>query len=229
MKTQAIIPAAGEGKRLGRSKSKPLVLLNGKPILIYSLEAFERCSLIQSVIVVAPSDQVAEFKRVIKKYRCPKVKKIIAGGQERFQSVYKGLTALDKDTDFVVIHDGARPLVTSQMIEDATALCFKTKAVVAAVPVKPTIKKVDPKNLFVKETLLRDTLWEIQTPQVFEKKLILKAHRSNECCLPSDDAMLVEALGKPVKILRGDYKNIKITTAEDLVFAEAILKVGKVT
>ena len=127
-----------------------------------------------------------------------------------------------------MIHDGARPLITPGLIEDAIRLCFKKKAVVVGVPVKPTIKIVDPKNLFVQKTLVRDTLWEAQTPQVFARELILRAHKVNRCCQPTDDAAMVEALGVAVKILQGDYKNIKITTVEDLNCAEALLKVTKV-
>ncbi len=224
MKTQAIIPAAGRGVRFGSKISKPLVMLSGQPLVVHALRAMEECSLIDGVVVVAQKKDFLKFKGIVRKYRLRKVKKVVSGGKERFQSVYQGLQALDEDTDFVLIHDGARPLVDMPLLKRVIKFCFKEKAVVTAVPVKPTIKEVDSRRLTVKRTLFRDDLWEIQTPQVFAKELILKAYKTKTNRLPCDDATLVEALGVKVKVLRGNYRNIKITTVDDLICAQAMMK-----
>ncbi len=224
MKVQAIIPAAGTGTRLNAKNNKPLVLLQRKPLFVHALSVFEKCSLIDSVIIVANQGNVARFERISKRYHLRKVKKVVPGGKRRCDSVGEGLKALDEDTDTVVIHDGVRPLVSGKIIAEAIRLCLKSAAVTVAVPLKPTIKKVDLPTMTVDATLARDTLWEVQTPQVFKKELILRAHREFKGGDPTDDAAMVEALGQKVKVLKGDYRNIKITTPEDLVLAEALLK-----
>ena len=223
MKTQAIIPTAGIGTRLKTDLPKPLVLLNDKPLFIHTLEAFEQSHLIDSIILVAHEEYTGEFERIIKQFRLQKINKIVVGGQDRCESVYKGLCVTDQDTEVVVIHDGARPLVNVQILDEAIKLCGDHQAVVVAVPVKQTIKRVDQKVLFVDETLNRDELWEIQTPQVFKKDILIKAHQQRKESNPTDDAHLVEKLGIKVKVLKGDYKNIKITTREDLSVAKALL------
>ena len=223
MKIQAIIPAAGTGTRLKAKEDKPLVILNGQPLALYSLLAVEKCQAIDSVIVVVNERHLKIFKGLIKKFNLKKVKKVVAGGTRRCDSVKNGLAVLDPDTDVVVIHDGARPLVSPGLIEKAVSLMKKESAVVVAVPVTPTIKRVDPKNLYVQETLLRDTLWEVQTPQVFRKDILLKAHEQMLCCDPTDDAVLVEKMGVRVKVIRGDYRNIKITIQADLAVAKTFL------
>ena len=223
MKIQAVIPAAGVGARLKSVLPKPLVLLGGKPVIFYSLNAFQKCSLIQSVILVVPRRYLAVFEKNIRQYRLTKVTKIIAGGATRRESVWRGLCMTDADTRLVVIHDAARPFVTLRLIKKSIAAALQTKAAVAAVPAKSTIKTVDTKAMNVKKTLDRNSLWEIQTPQVFEKSLILKAHKTMKDRNPSDDSLLVEKMGKKVKVVVGDYRNIKITTQEDLSFARMIL------
>lgn len=224
MKTQVIIPAAGSGKRFKSRNPKPLVLLGKKPIIVYALEIFQKCSLIDSIIVVAGRSQLPRFNQILRRYKLSKVKKIIAGGATRRASVLNGLKALDSYIDIVLIHDGARPFVTKEMVHKSIAAAVKNGAAIIAVPVKPTIKQVNPKTLTVTATLKRDTLFEVQTPQVFRKKIILEAHRKNKINNPSDDALLVEKLGKKVQVVEGSYQNIKITTQDDLIFAESILK-----
>ena len=150
---------------------------------------------------------------------------IISGGQSRQDSVFKGLKALDRDTKIVFIHDAARPLLSKDLVQRAIASCVKQKAVIAAVPLKPTIKKVNRRSRVVEETLERDSLWEVQTPQVFAKDILLKAHRKFKGQKATDDASLVEQLGVKVKIVMGDYRNIKITTPEDIKIAEALINV----
>ncbi len=224
MKTQAIIPTAGMGTRFKTDLPKPLVELSGKPICVYALETFEKCSLIDSVILVGQKVRIPELEGVVEKYGLKKVVKVITGGETRQESVFNGLAAIDDDTDFVLVHDGVRPLVSLKVIEDVVRLCSKWDAVVTAVPVKSTIKKIHKKDLLVEKTLDREELWEVQTPQAFKKSVLLEAHQRNKSGHPTDDAMMVEQLGIKVKISPGDYKNIKITTQEDLAIAETFLQ-----
>jgi len=224
MKTQAIIPTAGLGLRFRMQESKPLVLLKEKPIFVHTLEAFENCDCVQSVILVVHKEQLGEFEKVVLKYRLSKVAKIVAGGKTRCESVSNAINILDKDTDIVLVHDGVRPVVSKKIIEDSINSCVSNDAVVVAVPVKPTIKKVDAKELVVKSTLNRDELWEIQTPQVFKKSILIDAYQKRSDDLASDDASLVEALGVTVGVVQGDYRNIKITTDEDLYYAQMLIE-----
>lgn len=223
MKTQVIIPAAGTGIRLKSEVAKPLIPLNGKPLLVYSLEVFEKCSLVESIIVVGPEQYLSDFERVVQQYNFEKVSSVIAGGVTRCESVSCGLKALDKDTELVVVHDGARPLISLAIVEKAIQLCTREHAVIVAVPVKPTVKRVNPEDLCVEATLERRFLWEAQTPQVFRKDVLIKAHDTIKDSEVTDDASLVERLGEKVKVLEGDYTNIKITTQEDLRIAESFL------
>jgi len=223
MKTQVIIPTAGLGKRLESNIPKPLVMLNGKPIFIYTLEVFEQCSLIESVILVGHKEYLSEFEKNIKHYQLNKISKIVVGGSTRAESVYNGLNVVDKDTEIVLIHDGVRPLVTNTLIEESIVCCETCEAVVVAVPIKPTIKSVDHERLVVKGTLDRNNIWEIQTPQVFKKDILLNAYQRGKGSNPTDDASLVEKLGIEVKVVKGSYRNIKVTTKEDLTIARAFL------
>jgi len=229
MKIQAIIPTAGSGTRLKADTLKPFVELCGKPLCVYALEAFERNPIIDSVILVGQKERLADFQAIVKRIGLKKVTGIVAGGQTRRESVSNGLAALDNDTEIVVIHDGARPLVSSEIISDVLSYAQDWDAVVSAVPVKSTIKKVHKKSLCVDRTLDRDDLWEVQTPQVFKKDVLLKAHENHKDNNPTDDAAMVEQLGVQVKISTGDYRNIKVTTLEDLTIAEAFLKTEKHT
>jgi 2-C-methyl-D-erythritol 4-phosphate cytidylyltransferase len=224
MKVQVILVAAGSGTRLKASKPKALVLLRNKPLLWYSLNVFERAGSITSVIVVGHPDHLGAFRRIVDNGRFKKISAIVPGGETRSDSVACGLACVDKDTEVLMVHDAARPLVTERILKDSLSAIATQQATIAAVPVKATIKKADPKNLYVTETLLRNTLWEVQTPQTFRRNLLERAHKAKLCCDPTDDAMLVEKMGVKVKIVPGDYKNIKITTAEDLALAEILLK-----
>jgi len=223
MKAQAIILAAGEGKRLKSPLPKALVQIKDKPIFIYTLEAIEQSSLIDSIVLVVPPDYLNEFERVLTKYHLLKVTKIVAGGNSRSVSVSCGLSVIDQDSDLVLVHDGVRPLIDLFLIDKAITLCENHQAVVVAVPIKPTIKRVDEEKMLVRETVDRQELWEIQTPQVFKREILLKAHEKGKGVKVTDDATLVEQLGEEVKICEGNYKNCKITTQEDLWFAEALL------
>jgi len=225
MKTQVIIPAAGSGTRLGASIPKALVLLKKKPLMVYALEVFERLEFIHSVILVVPGRDQKRFRKVVDRYRLKKVKRIVAGGATRSASVSNGLKVLDANTDVVVIHDAARPFLVPKTLKDSVLLMKNQKAAIIAVPVKPTIKQVNTKTGTVIRTLDRNELWEAQTPQVFRKAILVKAHQKAGKTGATDDAMLVERMGVRVKVVPGDYRNIKITTKEDVALAESFLKV----
>lgn len=226
MKTQAIIPAAGSGARFKTDIPKPLVLLKGKEIFVYSLEVFEKSSLIDGMVVIAPADRCQEFENVIKKYSFQKSIQVVAGGNSRYESVSNGLKVLNPNIDFVLVHDGARPLVSLKVVEEAINMAYTAKAVVVGVPVKPTIKRIDPRAKEIDTTLDRNILWEAQTPQVFAYELLMQAHRQGVGLdvEATDDAFLVERFGAKVKMIEGEYRNIKITTPEDLKIAEALLE-----
>lgn len=223
MKTQVIIAAAGMGVRLKGKIPKTLVKVGDKPLVAFCLKAFEKSSLVKSIILVGAPHHLDAYRKIVKALKLKKVVKIVPGGKTRSESVAHGLDALDKDTQLVAIHDGARPFIRLNVIKKAIEIAEKDAAAIVAVPVKSTIKQVDPISMTVEETLERSKIWEIQTPQVFQRDLLLKAHRDHVDPDVTDDAALVERLGVKVKIVRGDYDNIKITTPEDLVLAKALI------
>lgn len=230
--TTAIVLAAGQGKRMNSTVQKQYLLINDKPVLYYALKAFED-SIIDDIVLVTGNAEI-DFcqKEIIEKYGFRKVRAITAGGKERYHSVACGLSAITWDCDYVFIHDGARPFVDQAMIERALASVQETLACVVGMPVKDTIKLAD-ENGYVKSTPDRSLVWQIQTPQVFEKELITAAYKKlllNEETLKkgnvpiTDDAMVVEYfMNIQVKLVEGSYRNIKITTPEDLRLAEALV------
>ncbi|MCV9887366.1 2-C-methyl-D-erythritol 4-phosphate cytidylyltransferase [Metabacillus halosaccharovorans] len=223
MNYQVIIPAAGQGKRMKAGKNKQFIELNETPIIIHTLKVFEEHTQCSGIILVINEAEKADFQYLIEKFRIQKVLQFVLGGTERQYSVYNGLKAV-KDDELVLVHDGARPFVTQKRIENLVEKAVDTGAAILAVPVKDTIKKVE--EGIVSETVERSTLWSVQTPQAFQIKLLLEAHDKarSEGYLGTDDASLLERVGRPVSIVTGDYTNIKITTPEDLYIAEAILK-----
>jgi len=223
MKTQVILAAGGQGSRLNASIPKSLVLLKGKPLLVFSLEVFELCPLIDSVIIVAPEQKLSDVERAVGDFSYTKVNRVVPGGMRRRDSVANGLKALNRETEIVLIHDAARPLISLKLLEQSIIACQKESAVITAVPIKSTIKRVNSENLFVESTLDRRLLWEVQTPQVFQKHLIVNAHREYPDMDVTDDAYLVEMTGQPVRVIPGSYRNIKITTPEDLVVAASLM------
>ena len=226
MRCAAIVLAAGRGSRMKSDVQKQFMLLNEKPLLYYSLSCFQNSGLINEIILVT-SPGMEEYCResVVDKYSFRKVTAIVPGGKERYDSVYAGLKAC-REPDYVFIHDSARPFVTEEILQRNLEDVRKTGACITAVPAKDTIKIADAEG-FVKETPARDRLWIVQTPQVFSYSLIRKAYES---CMAegmdgiTDDAMAAERAGN-AKVLfsMGSYRNIKITTPEDLVMAEAFL------
>lgn len=226
MKVVAIIVAGGIGKRIGDSNlPKQFLILRDKPILAHTVEKFEKCDLIDEIILVVPEDYLGYCSQaIVDKYSFNKIKRIICGGEERQDSVNKGLKACPDNTSIVAIHDGVRPFISSEKISESINLCEQKKAVILAVPAKDTIKRVEDGLAIT--TLDRKKLWLVQTPQVFEYKLILDAYEKarEDSFVGTDDSILVERLGYEVTVLKGEYQNIKITTAEDLIIAEKILE-----
>lgn len=225
MKVSTIIPSAGYGERMGGVK-KPYILLDGKPILSHTLKVFQKCPLINDIsIVVAAGDEQKCLDEVLS-YGNEKVSQVIAGGSTRQESVFNGLKSLSPDTDLVIIHDCVRPFITNEIISASLDSAVRWGAAIVAVPVKDTIKESDD-NLFVSNTLNRQRLWSIQTPQVFKYEIIFHAHllARERNIQATDDASLVEMLGNcKVRLVMGNYENIKITTPFDLIVASAILK-----
>lgn len=224
MKISVILPAAGLGLRLKSNITKPLILVNGESIIIRTLKVLDSHPLVNEIILVFNSKDIAELGELIKRSEIKKVKDIVVGGRTRKDSVKNGLKHLSSDTDLVLIHDGVRPFIEHKIITESIESACQYGAAVVGVPAKSTIKKIKPGDLTVDSTLNRDELWEIQTPQVFKKDLITKAYNDSEGLEASDDAFLVERLGQRVAVVQGSYFNIKITTPEDLVLAQAICK-----
>lgn len=219
----AIVLAAGSGRRMNLGYNKQYLKLRDKEVLAYTLEAFQDNKSIDSIIVVSHKDEIDLLRKtIIGKYNFTKVSNIIVGGETRQESVYNGLKAC-KNCNIAVIHDGARPFVKGEYIDECVELAKKEKSAVLAVKVKDTIK-MGEEGIFT-STLDRGKLYSVQTPQVFKYELILKAYenaKKNGLC-GTDDASLVELLGEKVNIVLGDYFNIKITTIEDKYIGEAII------
>ena len=226
MKVVALILAAGQGKRMVAEKSKPYLLLAGKPILFHTLREFEKCPSIDEVVLIVEKHAI-DYARsvVVEAFRCRKVTSVVAGGEKRQDSVREGIKALDNDCELVMVHDGVRPFISRALLKKAVEATRKSGATVVAVPVKDTIKVVS-KEKEVLQTPDRKTLWAVQTPQTFNRDLLERAHEKakREGFYGTDDASLVERAGETVTVVEGSYENIKITTPEDLVLGEAILQ-----
>lgn len=224
MPYQVIIPAAGQGKRMGAGKNKLLLTLEGVPVLIHTLKVFEADPECAGIILPIHPDDEAEFKRLLKEYGIHKVSSLVIGGKERQDSVYNGLNALGSFEGVVLVHDAARPFIKAETIHALVEAASNEGGAIVAVPVKDTIKKAV--NSQVIETVERSSLWAVQTPQAFRVSILLKAHNKalSEQFIGTDESSLVERLPHQVAIIEGDYDNIKLTTPEDLYFAEAILR-----
>ncbi len=239
MKTAAIVLAAGKGSRMQADRPKQYLLLKEKPVLYYSLKAFEESCVDEIILVVGEGEIKYCQQEIVDKYNLKKVTAIVEGGKERYHSVYEGLKLLsracegvqseehkDETTEYVFIHDGARPFVTPELIGKLLEEVEEYKACVAGMPVKDTIKIVD-NNRFVTATPDRSLVWLVQTPQVFQYNLVYDAYKkmmAGDQTGITDDAMVVEKMtGHPVKLIEADYRNIKITTPEDIVIGESFL------
>ncbi len=217
----AIVPSAGMGTRMGTTKKNYLPLL-GRPVLARTLDALEACPLVDSVIIAARAGKAAAG--IVERYGFSKVKKIVRGGATRQASVSNALGSIDGAYDIILVHDGARPLVTTGIIAASVKAAARHGAAIAAVPVKDTIKEASRGR--VKRTIPRDALWSVQTPQAFRAGILISSHRKarEDRFTGTDESSLVERLGIKVAIVEGSYENIKITTREDLVMAEGILR-----
>lgn len=220
-----IIPAAGRSKRMKSDASKQFLLLDGIPVLAHTLRAFEESPSIDQVIVVGNAKDLDYCRgKIVKRFDFKKVAHLVKGGRRRQDSVFNGLKVLPDEAAVVVVHDGARPLVTPELIEKAIREIKKWPALVVGVPVKDTIKETTADEV-VSHTLDRPRLWAVQTPQVFRANVLLEAHYQARAdkVWGTDDAMLVERLGYNIKVIDGLEENLKITTPLDMVMAEAIL------
>lgn len=222
---RVVIAAAGTGSRMKSNINKQYMLLKGKPVLYYSLKTFNNHDLVDEIVVVAHTDEVDYcLENVVKKYQFSKVKKVIPGGRERQDSVIQGLKNLSADTDYVAVHDGARPLLPSGLIHNIYSEAQKYGAAIPGVPVTDTIKMVD-KDGFVSSTIDRSSIMAVQTPQIFAYAKLLKAYELalQDNFIGTDDASLYEKYIGQVKVVLGDPNNIKITTPKDIIIAEQLM------
>jgi 2-C-methyl-D-erythritol 4-phosphate cytidylyltransferase len=227
MKVIALIPAAGIGKRMGAEINKQYLLLSGMPIVARTISVFENSPLVDDIYIITPEQEIPFCRlHVVEAYGFSKVRAIVQGGAERQHSVLNGLRGIASPAaeDVILIHDGVRPFVTPEIIAEAVSSAKQHDGALVAVPAKDTIKVVN--NHVIRDTPPRETLWQAQTPQAFRYGIIRNAHEkaAEEGFLGTDDSSLLERLGGEVHVVMGDYRNIKITTPEDLVLAEAFFR-----
>lgn len=223
LKVAAIVPAAGSGKRLGAKDKKPFVLLAGKPLITYALKALASSNYIDKIYVASDPDSIGRLKSIIDKYGIKKVAKVVAGGKTRAGSVKNCFNLVDPLCDIVLIHDGARPFPGSSDIMNSVLLAGKFGGCITAIPMTDTVKLAG-KDLFIKKTIDRSSLWRAQTPQAFRYGILKKAlNRVNNVSNVTDDSSALERSGLKVKILKGSPRNIKVTTEEDLKIAEVLI------
>jgi 2-C-methyl-D-erythritol 4-phosphate cytidylyltransferase len=226
MITIAIIPAAGMGIRMNAKVPKQFIELEGKPLLAITLEKFNACPLIDGIILVVPANDIDFCKtEIVRKYNLGKVMSVTPGGARRQDSVRLGLKVIDTECNAVIIHDGVRPFVSPEIITKSIKAIEHERAVITAIPAKDTIKKVNAEG-YVIDTFDRKFIWQVQTPQVFRFKEISDAHKkANDEGWDdvTDDAMLMEKMGVPIKVIEGSDENIKITTPNDLEYAGFLL------
>ena len=221
--TTAIVLAAGKSERMGGSVDKAFLSLVDKPVVAWSLMAFEKCPAIDRIVLVVRKDQVVASKAVVKMFGISKIDKIVAGGSRRQESVAAGLAACDLDTRYVVIHDGARPMVKPELIAEVVSAVKKSPAVAVGRPMTDTVKLCE-KGQVVTKTVPREKLWAVQTPQAFQVKELRAAYKALDAKDVTDDCMVVEANGGTVKIVPSLAPNFKISTVEDLQLVGALLK-----
>lgn len=228
MDYQVVVLAAGQGRRMGAGENKVLLDLAGAPVIVHTLRVFETDPSCKGIVLVIRNDEKEQFRALVEDYRLKKVRTFAEGGKERQESVRSGLAVIKMDQEeIVLIHDGARPFITHREIARVTEAAAESGAALLAVPVKDTIKQVT--DFTVERTLERKSLWAAQTPQAFRLFLIRRAHQESleTHFMGTDDVSLVEQMGLPVKIVEGSYRNIKLTTPEDLVIAQTFLQRGE--
>ena len=223
MSVCAVVPAGGTGTRMGGTVPKQFLELNGKPILYYTLKTLQDCGIISELILVVPEK---EYDNACTDWlgKPEIVTKVVVGGKKRQDSVYNGFCELSPQTEIVLVHDGVRPFLSHQMIQESVDAAREYGAAITAIPVNDTIKKVDDSGL-VSKTVDREGLWRVQTPQVFRYELLQEAFKkaNSEKFYGTDEGTLIEHLGKPVKVVEGSEQNIKITRPEDLRLSEIFI------
>lgn len=221
----AVIVAAGKGTRMGAQVSKQFLPLCGKEILAHTVEVFERSETVRDIVLVTGTDSLTDVRDMAREYGWEKIYAIVAGGAERQDSVQNGLRALPPDTEIVLIHDGVRPFVTEEILRRSAETAAEMGACVAGVPAKDTIKVCDAAQT-VLATPERSTLWLIQTPQTFRRDVIERAYETarQDGFWGTDDASVAEHGGYAVRVILGSYRNVKLTTPEDLLIGAAFLK-----
>ena len=227
--TTSVVPAAGKGTRLGSILPKALISIAGKPMIVWTITAFEQTPVVDAIVIVAPSEFISEFEHLRSENKWRKVVAIVAGANDRQQSVWNGLQAMPSETEWVIVHDAARPLVKPSLIVSVWEAAQEiVTAAIAALPCSDTVKRTLD-GVLIAETLDREQIWLAQTPQVFAADLLKEAHEQalKDGCSATDDAMLVERLGVPIRLVLGDPTNIKITHPVDLALAEALISTLK--
>jgi 2-C-methyl-D-erythritol 4-phosphate cytidylyltransferase len=222
-----VVVAAGRSERM-EGVDKIFAPLMGRPLLAWSLRAFKLCDVIDAVVVVAAAASVERVERFVADWRFDRVRAVVPGGETRQDSVRIGIDQVSSPS-LVAVHDAARPLVTPELIDRGIAIARATGAAVCAVPARDTLKEVDGDPPVVRATLDRTRVWQAQTPQVFDRDVLLRAHaqlraHASAAAAATDDAALVEALGHEVRVYEGMAANLKVTTREDLLLAEALLR-----
>ncbi len=223
MKAVALVPAAGSGTRMGGRQPKQYLLLGGAPLLVHTLRALARCPSIEGAVVAVSEDRIGATQALLRRFRVPRVLAVVAGGEERQDSVRLALETISSEAAWVVVHDAVRPMVTPDLVERVLAAARIPGAATCGWPVRETVKMVQ--DSVVDKTLPRDGLWLTQTPQAFRRELLREAHdkAAREGFRGTDDAMLVERLGGRVAMVEGLARNIKITTPEDLKTVRMLL------
>ena len=225
MRVEVIIAGGGKGRRFGDTEPKQFCLIAGRPILEWTIDIFDHCPLIKGIVLVVPQGMLNSAKNKLSLWRYKKIREVIEGGEERIDSVFKGLSVIESQTDIVLVHDGVRPLASQSLVESVIRETQSFGAVTPGIPLKETVKEVKEDKTVLK-TLPRDRLYLIQTPQGFRLDILKIAHREarSRNWKANDDAALVEKLGVPVKVIPGEEKNIKITTSFDFQMAKILLE-----
>ncbi len=225
MDVVCILLCAGSSKRMGGDSNKIFLELGSLPLVCYSLFTFEKQDSISRIVVVAKEKDKVEISKIIERFGIRKVENVVVGGATRKDSLINGLLSISNSPDYVIIHDGARPFVTKDLIDRVLEAAFRSGGAIAAIPCHDTVKIV--KDHFVKETVPREEIWFSQTPQAFSYRLLKEAVTLNKEVPATDDSMFFEAFGKKVEVVEGSFENIKITTPFDLLVAKAILEKKK--
>ena len=225
----AVVPAGGRGVRMGSDVPKQFLTLGDIPLLVHALKIFESSSIISEVVLVVPEDDCAYCRdHIVPMYGLKKISQVVGGGRRRQDSVLNGIQATNPTSDIVVVHDAVRPFVTERMIADVVKAARKHGAAIVAIPLRDTVKRVNFDGL-IEETLSREKLWAAQTPQAFQRDILLRAHEQGETdgVDATDDAFLVERMGLSVSVVQGSFHNIKVTRPEDLQMGQAILSANR--